>query len=125
MLLIAVVGLGIAAVLAVVGLPPVDLHGPLHRRGVMDPLCGGTRALRLAARGDLIEAFRWNPASPLLLLGGAAVVLRTAIGFLTGSWVNLRVAWKRPTLWITLLLALVALEVRQQQLAPMLMRSGY
>jgi len=124
-LVLAVIGLGAAAALGRVGLPPVDLHTPLHRMGIMDPLCGGTRALRLAARGDLVEALRWNPASPLLLLGAASFALRTAAGAITGSWVNLTVAWKRPAFWAPLALALVALEARQQHLAPMLMRQGY
>ncbi len=124
-LLLAAVGIGTAAALAAIGLPTVDLHSPLHRMGIMDPLCGGTRALRLAARGDVVGAFRWNPASPLLLLGAAAFALRTLVGFLTGSWVNLSMTWRRPAPWVAIVLGLVALEARQQQLAPMLMRQGY
>jgi len=42
---LAAAGLLAAAILAVVGLPPVDLHGPLHRLGIMDPLCGMTRGV--------------------------------------------------------------------------------
>jgi hypothetical protein len=37
-------GLLVAATLAVFGLPPVDIHGPTHYVGIMDPLCGMTRA---------------------------------------------------------------------------------
>jgi len=121
---VAVAGLLAAAALAVVGLPPVDLHGPLHHLGVMDPFCGGTRALRLTARGDLIGAWRWNPLSPLLAAGAAAYLTRTGVGLATGRWLNLRVATDRR-LWIPLLLAIGTLEIRQQALAPILMRHGY
>ena len=49
--LLAVAGLAIALGMAVFGLPPVDLHGPLHRVGIMDPLCEG-RALLGTPRKD-------------------------------------------------------------------------
>lgn len=48
--------LAIAAAMAIFELPPVDLHSPLHKIGIMDPLCGGTRAARYTAQGDLAEA---------------------------------------------------------------------
>ena len=48
---VALVGLALAGVMAIAGLPPVDLHGPLHRFGIMDPLCGMTRGVRAALRG--------------------------------------------------------------------------
>jgi len=121
---VAVAGLLAAAALAVVGLPPVDLHGPLHHLGVMDPFCGGTRALRLTARGDLAGAWRWNPLSPLLAAGAAGYLIRTGVGLATGRWLNVRVATDRR-LWIPLVFAIGALEARQQALAPMLMRHGY
>jgi len=41
---LALVGALVASALALWGLPPVDLHGPIHRLGIMDLLCGGTRA---------------------------------------------------------------------------------
>ncbi len=41
-----VLALAIAAVMAVFGLPPVDLHRPPHRVGIMDALFDGTRAVR-------------------------------------------------------------------------------
>ncbi len=121
---VAVAGLLAAAALTLVGLPPVDLHSPLHHLGVMDPFCGGTRALRLTARGDLIGAWRWNPLSPLLAAGAAGYLIRTGVGLATGRWLNLRFATDRRLL-IPLLLAIGTLEVRQQALAPMLMRHGY
>lgn len=48
---VALCGLMAAVVLAVFGLPPADLHGVLHRLGVMDPLCGGTRSVYLTLHG--------------------------------------------------------------------------
>jgi hypothetical protein len=62
---LAAAGLLAAGVLAVVGLPPVDLHGPLHRLGIMDPLCGMTRGVVAVLRGQLGRAVAYNPASPL------------------------------------------------------------
>lgn len=29
-----------ALALRIVGVPPIDVHGPLHYLGIMDPLCG-------------------------------------------------------------------------------------
>lgn len=122
---IALAGLVIAFGLAVAGLPPVDLHGPFHRLGIMDPLCGGTRALRLAARGDITGALAWNPLSPILLAGAVAVALRHAMGALTGRWVNVRIATDRRLLIAAAAVLVVLLEIRQQTNATMLMRTGY
>ena len=52
--------MAIVAALALFGVPPVDLHGPLRRLGIMDPPCGGTRATRYTAHGQLVEALRHN-----------------------------------------------------------------
>jgi hypothetical protein len=66
------------------GLPPVDLHAPLHYLAVMDPLCGMTRGVRLVARGDLAGAVRYNPAAPLVPFGGGLLLVRAAHGHRTG-----------------------------------------
>jgi hypothetical protein len=63
---LAAAGLLAAGLLAVVGLPPVDLHRPLHHLGIMDPLCGMTRGTVALLRGQLGQAVAYNPASPLL-----------------------------------------------------------
>lgn len=109
---ISLVGLAVAVLLALVGLPPVDLHGPLHYLGVMDPLCGGTRSVYLALHGQVGDAMRYNPAGPLLLLAAAALVIRAAAGRLTGYWMNVR--FPRRILIPLVVLALIALEVNQQ-----------
>ena len=116
---LALVGLIAAGSMAVWGLPPVDLHGPLHRFGVMDPLCGGTRATRALARGDLATALRFNPIVVLLPIGVAAVMLRAAVGYRTGRWVHVRVR-KSPALVAILVAATAALWLRQQLNADLL-----
>jgi hypothetical protein len=91
---LAAAGLLAAAVLAVVGLPPVDLHGPLHRLGIMDPLCGMTRGVVAALHGRLGRAWAYNPASPLLVAGALLALGRWLVGQLTGRWLD---ATLRPT----------------------------
>ena len=120
----ALIGVTIAAAMAVLGLPPIDLHGPFHRFGIMDPFCGGTRAARFTAQGEWALAWKYNPLGILAVLGAAAVTGRTAVGLLTRRWLNARVLWTKPRVRfvITLVvLALLALEVRQQLRAELLM----
>lgn len=115
--IVGVVGLALAVLMAVFGLPPVDLHGPLHRMGIMDPFCGGTRAARLTAQGNLTEAWRYNPLG--IVATGAALLaaLRLAIGLTTKRWLDARIAWtprlRAVAIGITIAL-LVLLEIRQQ-----------
>lgn len=120
---IAVVGLAAAGAMAVFGLPPVDLHGPLHRMGIMDPLCGGTRATRYAAQGRWELAWRYNPLGIITVLGAAALLARTMVGFTTGRWINVDIAWtpRRRVLTVgAIVILLVMLEVRQQLRADLL-----
>jgi uncharacterized protein DUF2752 len=109
---IALSGLLTALLLAVFGLPPLDLHGPLHYLGVMDPLCGGTRSVYLTLHGQLREAVRYNPAVPLLVVAAAVVVLRAVVGWTSHYWVDARLP-ARIVIPVAAL-ALVALEVNQQ-----------
>jgi hypothetical protein len=121
---LAALALAIAVTMAVVGLPPVDLHGPLHKFGIMDPLCGGTRAARYTAQGNLAEAWRYNPLSILIVVGAALALLRAAVGLLGRRWINVSLAWTRPRrrwLILTVLVLLAVLEVRQQLRADLLM----
>jgi hypothetical protein len=116
---LAVAGLVLTGVLAVFGLPPVDLHSPMHHLGVMDPLCGMTRGVRLAVRGDLAAAMRYNPAAPLVPLGGVLLVARHAYGRRTGRWADLSVRWA-PILVAVATLAVALLWARQQANADLL-----
>ena len=123
--IIGVLGLAAALMMAVFGLPPVDLHGPLHRMGIMDPLCGGTRAARLTAQGNLAEAWKYNPLGILATLAAAAAMARLVIGLVGRRWLNVRVAWtpRRMKIALTVLVvALVILEIRQQGRADLLLK---
>lgn len=122
---VGVLGLAAAVAMAVFGLPPVDLHGPLHRMGIMDPLCGGTRAARLTAQGDLAEAWKYNPLGILATVAAGAALARLAIGVLGRRWLNLHIAWTPRRIRIALALVVVAtilLEVRQQGRADLLLK---
>jgi hypothetical protein len=118
---LALAGLGVAGLLATFGLPPVDLHGPLHRLGVMDPLCGGTRGLRAIALGRIGQAWAFNPLSVVLFVGAWVALARAGIGRLTGRWVAVRRQSGRQV-WAVLCVLVVALEVNQQFHARLLMR---
>ncbi|MFF4606988.1 DUF2752 domain-containing protein [Streptomyces sp. NPDC001339] len=106
------------AAMALFGLPPIDLHGPPHRAGVMGPLCGGTRGVHAAMLGHFGEAWRYNPLSVVLVAGALTVVVREVVGRLGGRWLNLRV--RRRPMTVLALTLLVALTVRQQAYADLL-----
>lgn len=119
------IGLAIAVAMAVFGLPPVDLHGPLHRFGIMNPLCGGTRAARLTAQGRLGEAWSYNPLGIAATLGAGLAVVRLFVGVAARRWLNLHVEWTSRRVCIALALLAVAtivLEIRQQGRADLLMK---
>lgn len=121
---VALGGAVAALALALWGLPPVDLHGPLHRVGIMDFLCGGTRAAYFTVTGDWDAAWYYNPIGPLAVVGAALAVLRALAGLATGRWLNLRVAWtrRRVTVASTACAVLViALTVRQQLMVDVLL----
>lgn len=118
--LIALGSVVVAAGLAVIGLPSIDLHGPLHRMGIMDPFCGGTRSARLTILGQWGMAWTYNPMGLLTVLGAAALVIRSVVGVLTHRWLNVswhpsaRLRWLLITVGVVVL---VLLEIRQQSLA--------
>ena len=114
---LAFTGLIGAVILAVLGIPPIDIHGPLHNVGIMDPFCGATRSVSLTMHGRLDSALHYNPAAPVLLVAAAGLILRTGAGWLTGRWVYLRVPRRAV---ILLIILAVALEVRQQANAALL-----
>lgn len=72
-----------------------------------------TRGSAATLRGDLAEAWWYNPASPAVVIGGFLLVFRWAVGRLTGRWVDVRVR-ATPMLVVAVGLMLVALEVNQQ-----------
>jgi len=105
--------------MAIFGLPPVDIHGPLHYVGIMDPLCGVTRGVRLTLQGHVARGWRFNPLSAVLVAGAIATLLRWAHGKATGRWINLNVVRRRIVLTIAAFLA-VPLEINQQAHAALL-----
>lgn len=109
----AVAGLAVAGLLARLGMPPLNLHSPLHFVGVMDPFCGMTRGSAATVRGDLAEAWWYNPASPIVIAGGLAAVARWILGQATGRWVCARVQVTRLSV-VVVGLAFAVLEVNQQ-----------
>lgn len=122
----AMVGLAAAAAMAVAGLPPLDLHGILHRVGIMDPLCGGTRAVRLAARGDWAASVAYNPIGVPLVLGAVTLLARAAVGWATQRWVTVQITLDVPgrhRLKVLAGAAVIALQVNQQLHAPLLMQA--
>lgn len=121
---LALLGLAVAAAMAVFGLPPIDMHGPQHHLGIMSPTCGGTRAALLTAQGNLAEAWTYNPLGVAAVVGATAMTIRGMVGATTGRWLNIRLAWtpRRARIALVVVTALVlALEVRQQLRADLLM----
>lgn len=123
----AFAGVAAALVMAALGLPPVDLHGLAHRYGVMDPLCGGTRAVRLAVMGQWAASWSYNPLGVPLVLGAMALLFRAGIGWLTGRWLTIDAALSpraRRAVRLGALLGVLLLEVNQQFHAGLLLRHG-
>jgi hypothetical protein len=81
---VAVAGLTVGVLLAVLGMPPVDLHTPPHQFGIMDPLCGGTRALRFTLLGRWHDAWRYDPLSCTARAGRPGRKMGALTG--TGRW---------------------------------------
>ena len=121
---IAVLGAAAAVVLGLAGLPSVDLHGPLHKTGIMDPFCGGTRAAHYTMIGQWGLAWKYNPLGIAAVLGAGLAVVRALVGVALGRWLNLALPSsprRRAVLFGVVVLLVVALEVRQQLRADLLL----
>ena len=120
--------LAIAGGMAALDLPPIDLHGPNHWFGIMDPLCGGTRAARYTTRGEWGLAWKYNPLGIVTVVAVGLLVLRASAGVLTRRWIALDISWTRGGRWaavIVVALLLIALEIRQQGRADLLMAGTF
>lgn len=120
--------MSVAGAMAAFGLPPIDLHGPLHWYGIMDPLSGGTRAGRYTAMGQWGEAWRYNPRGIVTVLVVALLLVRGVVGLVTGRWPTLGVTWTRGARWVAIMVAvalIVLLEIRQQGRAKLLMSNTF
>lgn len=110
---LVLLGIPLLALVAVVGLPPIDIHGPLHYLGIMGPTCGMTRGAMWSSRGDLLRAWKFNPASLLVIPTILGVTFRAVYGRLRGRWLNLHLRW-RPWLWLLPAVILLVLMIHQQ-----------
>lgn len=121
---LAVVALVAGLGLKIFGVPSIDLHGPLHYIGIMDPLCGGTRAMYLLSSGDFAGAARYNPVVFPIALAIPVLLVRAVAGWLSGRWFTVQLSRRvRVALGIAAAVLLVALEIRQQSQASLLMQS--
>lgn len=110
-----------AVALRVAGVPPVDLHSPFHYLGIMDPGCGGTRAMFLLASGDFAGAAYYNPVVFPLVLAVLVLLVRAVIGWTTRRWLSVRLPNSaRRAVAMTVLILMIALWVRQQALADLM-----
>lgn len=123
---LALGALAVALSLAVLGLPTLDLHGPLHRLGIMDPFCGGTRAARYTMLGQFALAWTYNPLGIVVVGVAFLAAARALVGVAFHRWINVHATWTPRLRWLLIaiaVVALVALEVRQQSIAPLLMQT--
>lgn len=119
---VAGLGLALGATAAMLGLPPISIHGPLHQFGVMDPFCGATRSVRYAVRGQWALSWRYNPLGIPLVVGAVSAVARALMGAVSGRWLTVSMSRdrRRQLTWVVGAL-LTLLEVRQQLNAPLLL----
>jgi hypothetical protein len=115
-------GVVAAVVLAVIGGFPLDTPMPTHAFGWVEPTCGLTRGSTAIARGDFATAWHYNPASFLVMGFGVFGLVRTAAGFLTHRWFNVKVTWSRVG-WVAFGVAFVALWAYQQTNAEFIINS--
>ena len=109
-------GLLLAALLALIGGLPVDIPMPTHVAGWVEPTCGLTRGSTAIVRGDFALAWRYNPASFLVVAAGIAGLLRWTRGRLTGRWINVAIRWNALA-WSVIGILVLALWAYQQQRA--------
>lgn len=120
--IVSLVGLAVGVLLVITGGTPWDTPMPTHAFGWVEPTCGLTRGSTALIRGDLALAWRYNPASILIVGGAFTWLLRSVYGHLTGRWLNIRI---RPNLWAWLGLGagLVLLWAVQQSNAEFIITS--
>jgi hypothetical protein len=116
---LALAGAATIALLAVAGLRRIDLHGPLHWLGIMDPLCGGTRAVYLTMHGHPADAVHYNPAAPFVPVATLVLLVRAVVGRLYGCWITPAMP-HRAVLACSAAIAMIALEIHQQLNAELL-----
>jgi hypothetical protein len=114
--LLAIVGLTLGVAMAQAGLSPVNLHGPLHYLGIIDPRCGGTRSVRLAVLGQWADSWRYNPLGLPFMLGAELLLLRAVVGWISCRWLTPMIRWtsrRRRAAWVVSGVLLVLMEINQ------------
>lgn len=119
----ALVGALAFVALGVFGLPRADLHSPFHQAGIMDPLCGMTRAMRLLAVGDFAAAWKYNPGSYVVAAFGAVFNVRYWFGVMSGKWPTVTLFSRRLAILIVIV-GVAVLWINQQANADLLMTRG-
>lgn len=111
--LIAGVVLVAGATMAVVGMADVPLMWPMYKVGLVSPACGLTRGVVEVFRGNFARAWRFNPASFVVVAGAVFLVARFLV---TRRWTSgdLGSFARRPTTIVSIGLAIVVLWVNQQ-----------
>lgn len=69
-----------ASTFAIVGLPHLPMMWPMYRVGIVGPSCGLTRGVVEIFRGDPSLAWRFNPASFLVVAASLVLVGRALAG---------------------------------------------
>lgn len=118
----SVAGVIAAITLAAIGGFPFEVPMVTYRFGVVTPTCGLTRGSTAIARGDFALAFRYNPASFLVIGFGIVGVTRAAIGVTTRHWLDVPMRYSR-SIWIVGCVAVLALWGYQQTNAEFIINS--
>jgi len=116
------IGVVTAVVFAIIGGFPFDTPMPTHSFGWVEPTCGLTRGSTAIARGDFALAWRYNPASFLVMGFGVLGIVRTVGGWTTHRWVNVRMR-PGPVAFAVFVGCFIALWAYQQQNADFIINS--
>jgi hypothetical protein len=116
----ALVVLGFGSLFAWFGTVPDGLPMPTFAFGMVTPTCGLTRGTAALLGGRFGTAWRFNPASFLVVGAAVAIVLRAAVGILARRWPTVSVAIG-PWGWALVGALVVALWVNQQAHADFVM----
>ena len=116
------IGVVTAVVLAAVGGLPFDIPMPTYRFGIVTPTCGLTRGSTAIARGDVALAWRYNPASFLVIGLGVVGIVRTVVGFTTYRWVTVNCTRSR-IVWVLIGVSIFVFWLYQQSNADFIITS--
>lgn len=119
---LALGGLTAATILSVAGGTPFDLPMPTHAIGLVTPTCGLTRGSTALVGGDAALAWRYNPASVVVVAFGVFGLARAVVGFTTKRWLDISVRLTTTARFV-LVIAFVVLWIYQQGNAEFVMNA--